>query len=259
MSLVRFDGDDVRGPTAQLWHGVVDWVRGSLATALGQRDFEDYAPYRGVDVEGGDAEINSCTQVSGTSGIAAAFQEDRFGVVNIAASAGADAAAGLARRVFYDIEATPVTVVEARIDQNADANSPQAFVGLSDVANPDDVFGSGVIAASGNSIGLRWNVDETIDIVAVVGGTLTVLKDDIGLDLVRTDGFGKLGLRIEKVTTSLYRLVPSVNGVIARSGIVNVANTAVPEGEGLRPVIATTVDTTTAVSLDVDYIYSADK
>lgn len=249
MSLVRFDSTSDRGPSAQLWAGIVDWVRGSLATALGQRDFADFAPDDGLN------------DVDGSSGAAGAIDTaQRFGVFAVTASAGSNAQTGIARPIWYTLQDSPVLVIESRVDQNADADSPQLFVGFSDQANFDDVFASGVVNSGNNedALGLLWNADETIDIVAVDDGTLTVLKDNIGVTLERTDGFARLGLRAEKITSSTYRLVPSVNGSIARAGIVNVAATSLPENP-MRPGVAQTVDTTTPPDFDVDYIYSADK
>lgn len=263
MSLIRFDGDDVRGPTAQLWHGVVDWVRGSNATALGQRDFEDFQPFLGYEETspGTNGLANGGTQITSLAETpTVTVQTDRYGVINMTEGAAANEAVGLAREIYYDLQNADIVVVEARIDQNADANSPQVFLGFFDGTNPDDVFATSAIATGSNqdAIGLLWNADETIDIVAVDDGTKTVLKDNIGVTLERTDAFSKLGLRIEKQTDSLYRLVPCVNSTIARSGIVTVAATSLPENP-MRPNITTTVNDTTAPSLDVDWIFTADK
>jgi hypothetical protein len=263
MSLIRFD-DTTRGPSAALWQGVVDWVRGSLATTLGQRDFEDFAPFLGcAEVSAGaDPTANGGTQVTSLAGDpTVTLQTDRFGVINLTEAAAADESVGLAREIFYDIQGSPLTVIEARIDNHADANDPQVFVGFSNKTDPDEVFASGALNEASNAelIGLLWNVDETIDIVAIDdGGTVAVLKDDIGISVERTDGMVKLGLRIEKVTSTTYRLTPCVNGAIARSGAVNVLATLLPE-DPMRPVAVTTVDDTTAPNLDVDWIYTADK
>jgi len=264
MSLIRFDGDSVRGPSPSIWAGIIDWVRGSLATAIGTSDFEDFAPFLGASetstttdpLPTGGTQITSLAATPTVS----ILTTERGGVIRVTEGAAADECVGVAREIYYTLGDSPILAVGARIDQNADANDPQAFVGFSDVANPDDVFASGVIAASSNqdTIGLRWNVDETIDIVAVDDGTLTVLKDDIGVTLERTDGFARLELRVEKVTTAVYRLVPAVNGIVARSGIVNVLATLLPENP-MRPVVASTVDDTTAPSLDLDWIYSGEK
>lgn len=250
MALLRFDSTSDRGPSAQIWAGVVDWVRGSLATALGQRDFEDFAPFNA-----------DSTDVAGSAGVAGALDTtQRFGVLSVTANAGTDARAAAAREIWYTLQDSPILVFETRIDQNADADDPQVFAGFFDGADFDDVFADGAIADSGNqdAIGLLWNADETIDIVAVDDGTLTVIKDNIGVTVERTDGYVKLGLRIERPTTTTVRLVPCVNGVIARSGITVVASTVVPENP-MRPGVATTVAATTAPDVDVDFIYSADK
>ena len=263
MSLIRFDSTSLRGPSAQLWAGIVDWVSGSLATALGQRDFEDFAPFLGP-VLSGSVGREAGTQISSLAGSAdVSLNDTRFGSISVAEAAGANEAVGLARDIEYDIQNSDLTVIEARVDVNSDADTPQTFVGFCAEANPDDVFASGVIASGGTEavIGILWNGDETFDIVAcdnANSGLLTVLKNDIGVTVVRTDGFVKIGLRIEKVTSTTYRLVPSINGSIARAGIVNVLATLLPEA-AMRPTVALTVVANTAPDFDLDYIYTADK
>ena len=263
MSLVRFDASDNRGPTGQLWHGVVDWVSGMNKMELGQRDFEDFMPFLGwAETSPTDGTVtNAGTQITSlTATPTVDLQTDRFGVINMTEAAGTSESVGLAREIFYDLQNADIVCFECRVDQNADADSPQVFAGFSDVADPDDVFASDVIASGSNqdTIGLRWNADETIDIVAVDDGTLTVLKDDIGVTLERTDAFSRLGLRIEKITATQYRLTPSVNGAIALAGRVTVLATLLPEN-AMRPVVATTVAATTAPSLDIDWIATGDK
>jgi len=248
MSLIRFESSDVRGPTAQLWRGIVDWVRGSLATALGQRDFEDYAP----DNSGFE------TVTSTTGSPTRALQSDgEFGVVNYTEAAGSNECVTVVRHIWFDLDNSPITVVEARVEQIADDDDPIAFVGLFDGTL---AFASGTLDGGSNedSVGLRWNSDETIDIVAVVDGTLSVLKDDIGISVERTDGLTTLGLRIEKMTASQFRLTPAVNGTIIRAGAVNVASSALPSNP-MRPCVAQTVTATTAPSFDVDFIYAGSK
>ncbi len=263
MSLIRFDGTE-RGPTAQLWAGIVDWVRGSLATSLGQRDFEDFAPFLGPVLSGAVGR-EAGTQIASLAGSAdVSLNDARFGSISVAEAAGTDEAVGLARDIEYDIQASDFTVIEVRVDVNSDANTPQLFVGFCAEADPDDVFASGVIASGGSEdvIGILWNGDETFDIVACDAGNsglLTVIKNDIAAPAVaRTEGFIKIGLRIEKVTGTLFRVVPSINGVIARSGITKVASTVLPEGK-MRPTVALTCAASTAPDFDLDYIYTADK
>lgn len=264
MSLIRFDSTSLRGPSAQLWAGIVDWVSGSLASELGQRDFHDFTPFLGPILSGAVGQ-ESGTQVSSLAGSADVSKNTtRFGGVSFAEAAGTDESIGVAREVWYDLQAVDLTVYEARVDVNPDANTPQTFFGFCAEANPDDVFASGVIASGGSEavIGILWNNDETFDIVAcddANSGLLTVLKNDIGAPATaRTDGFVKIGLRIEKVTATTYRLVPSINGKIIRSGITNVLATLLPEA-AMRPIVACTVAATTAPDIDIDYIYTADK
>lgn len=250
MSLIRFDGSSIRGPSAQLWAGIVDWPSGSVKSAVKQSDFEDFAPYN-----------PDTTDVDGSAGAAAAIDTtQQNGILSLTANAGTNAQIGGGRQIWYTRGDERILCIEARVDQNADANSPQLFVGFFDGANFDDVWASGVIASGSNqdALGLRWNADETIDIVAVDDGTLTVLKDNIGVTLERTDGYAKLGLRCEKITTSTSRLTPVVNGTVYNAGAVNVANTSLPDNP-MRPGVATTVAATTPPDIDWDWILSAEK
>lgn len=244
--LIRFDSSDDRSPSASLWQGLVDWIRGSLATALGHRDFDDYVPYSAGPL----VNATGCTMAQVTT--------TTDGEVNSTIAAGSNAQTGFARTSYFDLQGSPVTVFEQRVKSVADANSPQTFVGLHSATDADDVFNAGAIKTTGDGIGLLWNADETIDIVAIDGGTVTVCKNDIGVSLDRGLGYAKLGLRIEKVNSAVYRLTPCVNGSIARAGCVNVAATVLPEGK-MRPVVAQTVSATTDPSVSVDWQFTADK
>lgn len=258
--LVRFDGDDIRGPSANIWHGVVDFVRGSLASALGQHDFEDFAPYTGPRGAGAEGDQGG-TQVSALGEDPdVTLTTDRYGIVNFTEGAAANECVAFARNIWYDLQASPVTCIGARVEIVADADSPIGFVGFSDQADPDDVFAAAVINSGNNedAIGFRINADETIDLVAVDDGTLTVLKDDIGVTWARTDGLTRFELRIEKQTSTIYRLTPCIDGVVARAGIVNVAATSLPENP-MRPVVALTVSATTDPEFECDWIFSAQR
>ena len=262
MSLIRFDSTTDRGPTAQLWAGLVDWVSGSLATNLGQRDFEDFAPFLGPVITSDGREAGTHVTATDTNPTTT-HETDRFGVIGATTAAGADECVAIARDIFYDIGARDLTVIEARIQAVSDADEVISCVGFTDQSTPSLVFAAGVINSAGTEdfIGIVWNDDETFDIVSVAAGTLTVHKNDIGNpDIDRSDGFAKVGLRIEKVTSTTHRLVPSINGVIARAGIVNVLSTLLPaSGVAMRPVVALTVDATTTTDVEADYIYTADK
>ena len=140
----------------------------------------------------------------------------------------------------------------------ADADSPQMFIGLFDGA-VTAVFSAGALAVSSNQdmLGLRWNADETIDIVANVDGTLTVLKDDIGVTVERTSGFNEMGLRVENHGGESYRLTPVING--QRRNGVTVDDSAIPESVAMKFTLSSTVAATTNVNFEVDWIYTNDK
>ena len=258
--LIRFDSSDIRGPSPNIWYGVVDWVRGSLASALGQSDFEDFAPYTGPRGAGAEGDQGG-TQVSALGEDPdVTLETDRYGVVKFKEGNASNECVAFARNIYYDLQASPVTVIGARVEAIADANSPIMFIGLSNQADPDDVFAAAVLNQSNNeeAIGFRWNADETIDLVAVDDGTLNVLKDDIGVSVERTDGQTRFELRIEKQTATTYRLTPAINGAVARAGVVNVLATLLPE-DPMRPVVAMTVSATTDPEFECDWIFSAQR
>jgi hypothetical protein len=214
----------------------------------GTLNVEDFVPYRGTDV--GYA-------VAGTSGAALTEVASRHGVVNIAATAGTNAEVGLVVNRYVDLSDGRPYVVEAYVKQNADANSPQAFVGLSDQAG-GGVYASGALAVGSNqdTLGLRWNVDETIDLVSVVdGAAVQVLKTAVAT-VARTAGFTKLGIRVIKETSVNYTVYCSVNGVVVKA--LTLTSTQVPQNP-MKPVVATTVATSTAPSVDIDWVADYDK
>lgn len=250
-SFPNFDTTGKRGLTWALWRDLVE-ATGSSKASLGQDAFIDFQPYLGSDV--------GIAVSSDGSSPTTTLQTDRFGVINITESAGANECVGIAVQQWFDVQNTDVLVIGARIEQNADANTPLVFVGWHDGTNPDDVFSSGAIANGSNedTLGLRWNNDETIDIVSVDDGTLTVLKDDIGATVERDSGVNIFELRVEWVSSTQVRLTPAVNNTVYHGGAVTVASTSIPENP-MKPTVAGTVASVTAPSLDIDYIRSADK
>lgn len=263
MSLIRFDSSSARGPSAKALHGLTDWVHGSLAVvAGGQFDFEDFSPFLGASETSTTTNPlpTGGTQITSLGGdpTVSIVTTERYGVIKMTEAAASNECVGLAREVWYDLQDSGVTVVGARVQQNADADTPVSFVGLFDGSSPHAVLSSGAVASGSNqdTIGLRWNNDETIDIVSVDDGTLTVLQDNIGVTVERDSGFNNYVLRIEKMTSSTYRLIPFINEV--RGTAVNVAATSLPENP-MRPVVAGTVSATTAPELDVDWILNGQK
>lgn len=253
MTLIRFDSTSDRGPSAALWKDLVDWVKGSLSTDLGNRDFDDFAPY------------NSGNEVvAGTAGAAASLVNSRdgvVGVVNLTATAGANAEAGAVRNVVTQLNKVNMAVFEARLVRNDSADAQFTAIGLTDQAG-GGILASNALATGGSEdfIGYRWNEDGTIDLVAIVAGTLTELVDTVATIVNGSaTGYSKIGLRIEKITSTSYRLMPSINGVALRAKAKNVANTALPETVTLKPAVAIGTDATTAPSLDRDWFMFADK
>jgi hypothetical protein len=228
-----------------------------------QLDFEDFAPFLGASEArtGTDPLPTGGTQITSSTGSpTVSLNSERFGVINITEAAGTDETVGLAREIVYDLQDADIVCFECRVEQLADADDPRVFMGFHDCAAPDDVWGDDVLASGSNedAIGLRWNEDETIDIVAIDDGTLTVLKDDIGVTVERTDGITRFGFRVEKMTATQYRITPFVNGAVAIDGRINVASTSLPENK-MRPVISSSVEANTAPSIDIDWIASGDK
>lgn len=232
----------------------MDWIRGSLATPLGDHDWDDYQPFNaGADGATYGVQTVSCT--SGTPVVA--LQTDAGGVINLTHAAGANEAIGVVRNIYYDLQTRPVTCIGARFEQNADADSPIAFVGLTDQAG-SAVLTAGVVYSASNqdTIGLLWNADETIDIVSCVDGTLAVLKNDIGISVERDSGPVRFELRIEVITPTLTRLTPVINGVTQRQGAVSVVTATYIPANPVKPCVATTVAETTPPSIDIDWILS---
>lgn len=248
MSLVRFDGSSDRGPSPGASHGIVDWVAGSLKTYGGVVDFDDYVPHN-TAVYLPDPTTSEVTTKS----------TERYGVINVFEAAGSNETAGIQRQVYHDLNLQPIFYFGARVKFISDADSPQMFLGLSDTA-VTAVWSAGALAVSSNQdmIGFRWNADETVDFVVNLDGTLTVVVDDIGTDIVRTDGFAKFEFRVEEMTPTQYRVTSFLNGAKMTAGTFNRASTSMPLVP-MRPVIAATVAATTDVSFDVDWTMSADK
>jgi len=244
--LLKFDGTATRGPSASLCAGTVDWPKGSAQAQVSQADFDDHVPYHAA----------LYTTDPGTSEVT--LETTRFGVIDVFEAAGSNETAGVQRLNSYILSAVPLTIFGARVKQVADADSPQMFIGLFDGA-VTAVFSAGALAVSSNQdmLGLRWNADETIDIVANVDGTLTVLKDDIGVTVERTSGFNEMGLRVENHGGESYRLTPVING--QRRNGVTVDDSAIPESVAMKFTLSSTVAATTNVNFEVDWIYTNDK
>lgn len=249
-TLLRFDGDNTgRGVSGGLWTPVADWPAGATPGMYhGTLNVEDFVPYRGSDVG---------ITLAGSDTPTLTELAERHGVVRMAGAAAADSEVGVVVNQYVDLSENRPAVVEARVEQNADANSPQMVVGFSDRTG-DTVFASGAVASGTgvDTLALRWNADETIDLVSVVdGGDLNVLRTGIAT-VERTSGFVKLGLRVVKETSSQYSVYCSVNGAVTK--VHGLTTSQIPQNP-MKPIVATTVDTTTAPSVDCDWIATFDK
>lgn len=250
--LIRFD-DSSRGPTAQLWHGLVDWVSGSQTSVLGARDFDDFSPFN-----------SGFMTVGGTSGAAASFQDtrdgDSIGEVLFSATAGTNAEVGVTRHIRTRLDKVRVVSLEARLRRVDSADAQITAFGLTDqsVAN---ILASNALAVGSNQdfIGFRWNDNGTIDIVSIVDGALTALASGIATASMGSSSYTKMGLRIERQTPTVYRLVPAIDGEVKRSNILTVASSALPSSVVLRPGFAAGTDATTAPQLMMDWIFVADR
>lgn len=246
MSLLRFHNAD-RGPSGQLWTGISDGFNGTAQMAKYVVDEDDYFPYNA----GNQTVSNSATLSQNTT--------VRFGALNATISAGSHAEAGWKRHLNVDLTDITDLCVEARIRQNADANSPVTFFGFSDQP-AEDVLASSAIAvgSSENTLGLRWNADETIDLVTTIAGDTAVILIEEIATLERTVGFANIGVRFKQTSSGVYRTIPCVNSVVNQSKITNIAAASLPQ-VAMGPVAVSSVNTTTDPDFDTDWFCLADK
>lgn len=263
--LIRFETSSGRIPSVSVFQGLIEWVRGSLALALGTHDYDDFKPFStspgGVGGSAGNA-------ISGTA------KKSRLGYARITATAGANANTEYVRNSFFDLASTPNYACEWSFIMNAVLNTPKVFIGLTDQA-AGSVLATGALASGSaqNGIGLLWNGNtKKLDIVSVVNGTAFTIKSDIGVTLdPASTPTTKIGLRVDRIrvtnTHYMYRLTPVINGDVARAGATTVDNSVtakVPDSVEvaslqLQPTLAHTVLATTAPSLDIDWLLNVDR
>ena len=243
-ALIRFNTQTQRLPGVALMKGIADWMSGSMRLNGGNIDFDDYAPYNSAVIEQDPSEVTIDSA-------------EQFGVIKVFEGNAANEVATIQRTIYHTPEDSNLLVIGGRIKVVSDADSPQLFVGFSDTA-VNAVFSSSALAVSSNQdmLGLFWNANETVDIVANVDGTLTTLVDDIGASIERTDGFIQFGLRVEKISATEYRLVPVINNRTYTS--IKVANTAIPYNVAMKPTFSLNVDDTTDVDYRADWTVSAE-
>lgn len=237
-TLIRFETTDERGPSGKLWGNLVDWVKGVQKGNGASTYFNDFTPYNAGDIT-----------ISGDTGGAVAIQAEPLGVVEITATQAADAVSGFQLNEYVDFDAAGFreAVIETCIESVADAAANEAFVGWTDEAL-DGFYGTDN-TPDGSALGLRWNTDETVDLVSIsAADAITVLYHEVATGVERTDGRAKLGIRVRKETATRYTVIASVNGVTVR-----VSTTTIP-GEPMLPTVAGTNDNGAAPAYDCDWI-----
>lgn len=249
MTLVRFEGNSDRGPSGALWNNIVDWTKGTLAIAGGVVDVDDFAPYNGPAATA-DGQSGG-TLLSADSGSAATVSAVPFGFVSFAASAGTYAVAGYARAFYIDLTSIQQVCREVKFSRTAGGTGTEwSLIGFSDQAPESVITTSGALDSGSNedTLGLRWNNDLTVDLVACVDGTETILATAIASAVSNADSH-KFGLRIKKETSTKYTIFSSVDGVVTTT---HVASTAIPQN-AMRPVAVTTISATDAPIIVVDW------
>src|SRR5688572_30112224 len=243
-TLIHFDVTDPRAPSPTLCIGIPEWQDGAVAAQAGiLADFDDYVLYNSGNITQEPSEVTHASNVAVSNAL---------GVITVFEAAGSNEDANINRNVWVKPSEWDDVVFGARVHLVSDADSPQLFVMLTDTA-AGSLLSSGALAVSSNQdgIGLRWNADETVDIVKVLdGAAVAVLVDDIGCDIERTDGFIEFGLKIKNLGGESYRLTPVIDG--AEFTGVNVDDGAFPE-VAMQLAVAATVAATTDVDFDVDW------
>lgn len=244
MALIRFDNAAGRGPSGQLWIGAVDWAKGVNTLDLGSGYLEDHTPFKG------DAVGRTST------GDGAVLQSDsRHGVVNYDEAQGADEVVGFQIEQYVDLDATDFKLfcMETRIKSNDDNDTTETFVGLSDVTIGS--FWGADNTPDGSSIGVLWDGDETFDLVSIASNdTITTLKAAFAT-VARTVGFVKIGLRIENLDGTNYRVtgtVTSGSGTSAKTE-TGAATTSTIPGAAMKPVVLHTNDNEAAPDFEEDW------
>lgn len=223
MTLLRFSGVSDRGPSGKLWQGLVDWTKGTLAVSNGVVDVDDFWPYNAGNFT-----------LSGDSGSAATVTAVPFGVLSITATQAADAVSGYQRNSYVDLTSIREVCIETSLDPTDDNDTTQTFVGFTDEAL-DGFFGSDN-TPDGSAIGVRWNGDETFDLIAIDASDVITVLADAFATVARTAGNCLIGCRIKRTSATNYQVIGSVNGATVK---VNTTSSVVPQVAMLPSVIHT--------------------
>lgn len=250
MSLIRFHNAEGRGPSGELWAGVVDWTKGINTLDAGSGYLEDYTPFKGDDVG------------TTSTGDGAVLQSDaRHGVVNYDEAQGADEVVGFQVEQYVDLDADDFKLfcMEARVKSNDDNDTTETFIGLSDVTIGS--FWGSDNTPDGSSIGVLWDGDETFDLVSIASNdTITTLKAAFAT-VARTVGFVKIGVKIENLDGTNYRVTGTVSSGSGTSATTQkgAATTSTIPGAAMKPVVLHTNDNEAAPDMEVDWYAYVDK
>lgn len=245
-SPLRFEGNNDRGPTAELWAGVADWVNLPMGAADAAIIFEDFHPFLGTDVG---------IAIGADTGAALADNGEPYGVLDSTADIAADAVAGYLINAWVDLDASTFTKagMEAKFNLVDDNASTQAFIGFTDEAI-DGFFGTDN-TPDGSSFGLRWNGDETVDLVSIASDdTITVVIDSIAT-VERTVGEVKMGFTIEAQGGGNYLCRAVIARTVSDTYTVTrkEATTSTVPGAAMKPAVIHTNDNEAAPNAEIDW------
>lgn len=246
MSLIRFESVNDRGIPGELWSSIADWVGDTHELGLAAVDQDDFHPYLGDDVG---------IALSGDAGSAAAVQTVPFGVVQFTATQAADAVAGFNVDEYVDLDDSTFQkcAFAVRFKVIDDNDSSQTFIGLTDEAL-DGFFGADN-TPDGSAFGLRWNGDETVDLVSIASDdTITVVIDAIAT-VARTTGWQRWGFTIENLDGTNYKCVAVLAREESSELVVSTksATTATIPGAAMYPAVIQTNDNEAAPTIQVDW------
>lgn len=245
--LIRFASVNDRGIPGELWAEIADWVSGAEELALAAQYKEDFHPYLGDDVG---------IALSGDTGSAAAIQAVPFGVVQFTATQAADAVAGFDVDLYVDFDHATFKkfAMAARFKVVDDNDTSQTLIGVYDDAL-DGLFGTDN-TPDGSAFALRWNGDETVDLVSIASDdTITVVIDTIAT-IARTTGWQRWGFVIENVDGTTYKCKAVLAREVSDELVVTTkaATTTTIPGAAMQPVVAQTNDNEAAPVIQVDYV-----
>lgn len=247
MSLIRFESVNDRAVPGDLWGSIADWAAGAEALALAAIYDEDFHPYLGDDVG---------IALSGDTGSAAAIQSVPFGVVQFTATQAADAVAGFDVDLYVDLDHATFdkAAMAVRFKVVDDNTTSQTLICFTDEAL-DGIFGTDN-TPDGSLFGLRWNGDETVDLVSIASDdTITEVISSIAT-VERTTGWQRWGFSIVNIDGTNYRCAAVLAREVSSELVVThkTATTATIPTVAMQPAVIQTNDNEAAPTIQVDWV-----